>query len=215
MPSFQEQSETLRLWNELPGLERAGSGAALSFDDGPDPDATPAVLEALDALGAKATFFMVGEQVDAHPDLASQVAERGHEIALHCYEHIHHEQLTDPRGDVDRALVTIQRATGVRPTLQRPPYGRFTAATYEIGRQAGLEPVYWSAWGEDWETLAPDRIVDFVTRDLEPGVVILLHDSPRYGHRPSARPTADAIPRIAAAAAQRGLALGPISAAVG
>ena len=103
----------------------------------------------------------------------------------------------------------------MRPTLQRPPYGRFTAATYEIGRQAGLEPVYWSAWGEDWETLAPDRIVDFVTRDLQPGVVILLHDSPRYGHRPSARPTADAIPRIAAAAAQRGLALGPISAAVG
>ena len=215
MPSFQESRETFRLWAELPATERVGEGVSFTFDDGPDPDATPAVLDALDAAGAKATFFMVGEQVDAHPDLASQVAERGHEIALHCYEHIHHEQLTDPRGDVDRALVTIQRATGVRPTLQRPPYGRFTAATYEIGRQAGLEPVYWSAWGEDWETLAPDRIVDFVTRDLQPGVVILLHDSPRYGHRPSARPTADAIPRIAAAAAQRGLALGPISAAVG
>ena len=215
MPSFQESRETFRLWAELPATERVGEGASITFDDGPDPDATPAVLDALDAAGAKATFFMVGEQVDAHPELAREVAERGHDVQLHCFRHVAHAEVTDPAADLERAFTAIERATGARPSMQRPPYGRFSDASYAACRAAGLEPVYWSAWGEDWETLAPDRIVDFVTRDLQPGVVILLHDSPRYGHRPSARPTADAIPRIAVAAAQRGLALGPISAAVG
>ena len=204
----------MRLWAELPGLERVGSGACLTFDDGPDPDSTPAVLSALDTIGAKATFFMVGEQVDAHPDLAAEVAARGHDVQLHCYHHTHHERLEDPRADVARALITIQSRTGARPTLQRPPYGRFTRQTHAIGAQAGLQPVYWSAWGEDWEALTPDRIVDFVTRDLEPGVVILLHDSPRYGHRPSARATADAIPLIAEQAAQRDLTFSTISASL-
>jgi peptidoglycan/xylan/chitin deacetylase (PgdA/CDA1 family) len=157
---------------------------------------------------------MVGEQVDAHPHLAAEVAERGHDVQLHCHQHIGHAELEDPRADVARALVTIQRATGVGPAYQRPPYGRFTSATHAIGSQAGLQPVYWSAWGEDWEALAPDRIADFVIRDLEPGVIVLLHDSPRYGHRPSARATADALPLIAEAAAERGLAFAPISASL-
>jgi hypothetical protein len=74
--------------------------------------------------------------------------------------------------------------------------------------------VYWSAWGEDWEDLPADRIADFVTRDLSPGVVILLHDSPRYARRPSARATAGAIPAIAAAMAERGLPAAPISSAL-
>jgi peptidoglycan/xylan/chitin deacetylase (PgdA/CDA1 family) len=215
VPSFQEHIATLRLWAELPGLERIGDGAVLTFDDGPDPDATPAVLDALDAAGAQATFFMVGEQVGAHPELAAEVAERGHEIQLHCYEHVHHEQLADPRRDIARAFAAIELATGARPSLQRPPYGRFSASSFAACTQAGLEPVYWSAWGEDWEMLGPDRIADLVTRDLAPGVVILLHDSPRYGHRPSAKPTADAIPLIAAAAADRGLPLRSISASRG
>jgi peptidoglycan/xylan/chitin deacetylase (PgdA/CDA1 family) len=215
VPSFQEQRATLRLWAELPGLERAGAIASLTFDDGPDPDATPAILDALDAAGAKASFFMVGEQVEAHPELTREVAERGHDVQLHCFFHHHHEQLDDPRGDVERALEAIEAATGVRPLLQRPPYGRFSPASHAVCRQAGLQPVYWSAWGGDWEALGPERIADFVVRDLAPGVVILLHDSPRYASRPSARPTAEAIPLIARAAAERGLEIGSISAALG
>jgi peptidoglycan/xylan/chitin deacetylase (PgdA/CDA1 family) len=205
----------LARWAELPGLERSGDGAALTFDDGPDPDATPAVLDALDAAGARATFFMVGEQVEAHPELAREVADRGHDVQLHCFEHRHHEELADPRADLERALAAIRAATGAEPALQRPPYGRFTAESHAACRAAGLEPVYWSAWGEDWEALGADRIADFVTRDLAPGVVILLHDSPRYAQRPSAQPTAEAIPLVAAAARERGLALRPISAGRG
>jgi peptidoglycan/xylan/chitin deacetylase (PgdA/CDA1 family) len=191
-----------------------GAGAALTFDDGPDPDATPAVLDALDAAGARATFFMVGEQVAAHPDLAREVAERGHDVQAHCFDHVHHEALADPRADLARTLEAIERATGVRPTMQRPPYGRFSAISHAACIEAGLQPVYWSAWGEDWEALAPDRIADFVTRDLSPGVVILLHDSARYARRTSARATAAAIPAIAAAMADRRLDAVPISSAL-
>ena len=74
-----------------------------------------------------------------------------------------------------------------------------------------MQPVYWSAWGEDWEDIGPDRIADFVLRDLSDGMVILLHDSARYAHRPSARATAAAIPLIAAALADASLATKPIS----
>src|SRR3954447_851082 len=211
MPSFGEHRAVLRLWAELPGLERVDREVALTFDDGPDEDATPAVLDALDAAGIKATFFLVGEQVEAHPDIAREIAARGHEIQAHCFDHTNHQQLADPRGDLWRTIEAIFKATGVAPTMQRPPYGRFTAETHATCVQAGLQPVYWSAWGEDWEDLAPDRIADLVARDLSDGLVILLHDSARYAHRPSARATAAAIPLIAAALADHNLGTRPIS----
>jgi peptidoglycan-N-acetylglucosamine deacetylase len=213
MPSFQEHREMLRLWADLPGLERVDTGVALTFDDGPDPDGTPATLAALDDAGLKATFFVVGEQVDAHPELALRIAERGHEIAAHCFDHTAHAELTDPIGDLRRTLETIESVTGAQPSVQRAPYGRFTAASHAACLQAGLQPVYWSAWGQDWDDIAADRIADLVTRDLSDGVVILLHDSARYAHRPSARATAAAIPLIAAAMADAGLAARPISSA--
>jgi peptidoglycan/xylan/chitin deacetylase (PgdA/CDA1 family) len=201
----------MRLWAELPGLERLPQGVALTFDDGPDPDATPAVLDALDAVGAKATFFLVGEQVEAHPDIAQEIARRGHEIQAHCFDHREHRTLADPRADLERTLAAIEGATGAAPAMQRPPYGRFSPASHAACVEAGLRPVYWSAWGEDWEDLGADRIADLVTRDLSPGVVVLLHDSARYGRRPSARATAAAIPLIATAMADRGLAATAIS----
>ena len=205
----------LQLWTELPGLERVDGGVALTFDDGPDADGTPAVLDALDAANARATFFLVGEQVEAHPELAREIAQRGHEVQAHCFDHTHHERLADPAEDLRRTIEAIFEATGAAPSLQRPPYGRFTPRSHEACLQAGLQPVYWSAWGEDWEDLAADRITDFVTRDLADGVVILLHDSARYAHRPSARATAAAIPQIAAAMADRKLSPRPISSAPG
>jgi peptidoglycan/xylan/chitin deacetylase (PgdA/CDA1 family) len=201
MPSFQEHREMLRLWADLPGLERVDHGVALTFDDGPDPDATPEVLDALDAANIKATFFLVADQVEAHPQLAREIVQRGHEVQAHCADHTPHRLVEDPATDLWRTIETIFKATGIAPTMQRPPYGRFTENSHAACLQAKLQPIYWSAWGEDWEDLGPERIADFVTRDLSDGAVILLHDSARYAHRPSARATAAAIPLIAAAMA--------------
>jgi peptidoglycan/xylan/chitin deacetylase (PgdA/CDA1 family) len=211
MPSFQEHRRMLQLWAELPGLERVDHGVALTFDDGPDPDGTPELLDALDEARIRATFFLVGEQVEAHPKLAREIVARHHEVQAHCHDHTEHAQVEDPAMDLWRTIEAIFKATGVAPTMQRPPYGRFTPASYEACVQAGLQPVYWSGWGEDWEDIGPDRIADIVARDLSDGQVILLHDSARYAHRPSARATAAAIPLIAAAMADSHLAPRAIS----
>jgi peptidoglycan/xylan/chitin deacetylase (PgdA/CDA1 family) len=217
VPSFQQHLDTLERWRRFPGLERltrperltSGSGrVALTFDDGPDPDGTPAVLDALEAGGVRATFFLVGEQLLSHRELGGEVARRGHAVALHGFRHEPHERLGAgaAREDLLRGLDVVEAATGRRPRLYRPPYGRFSDTSHAACLELGLEPVYWSAWGADWEDIGPERITDLVTRDLADGLIVLLHDSARYAHRPSPRATAEALPAIIAAAAERGLA---------
>ena len=219
MPSFQAELARQERWQRLPGLERAtrSGSAVLSFDDGPDPDATPAVLDALGAAGVRATFFLVGEQLMKHIALGREIVERGHEIALHGFGHVHHDELSDQaaRDDLARGLGTVEAGTGRRPRYYRPPYGVFSEASYAACRHLGLEPVYWSAWGVDWETVGPERIADVVVGDLAEGAIVLLHDSPRYAHRPSAEPTARAIPLIVSAARERALELVPLGEALG
>ena len=206
MPSFQQHRDTLDRWRRFPARERIENGVALTFDDGPDPDATPAVLEALRAAEARAVFFLVGEQVEAHPELARQVADEGHVVALHGFRHVEHDELGDEaRADLERGAAAIAAATGVDPRLYRPPYGRFSEPSYAAARELGLIPVYWSAWGSDWEPISPERIAETVIRDLEPGAIVLLHDSARYATRPSAVPTAEALPAILVAMQERGL----------
>src|SRR4051812_21356729 len=177
--------DTAERWRRMPGVERVpAAGAALTFDDGPDPDGTPAVLDALDRAGVRATFFLVGEQLMRHHALAREAAARGHELALHGYAHVEHDSLSPqgPRDDLARAVGAFEASTGRSARFFRPPYGRFSEASSPACGALGPEPVYWSAWGLDWEPLPADRVADLVTRDLEPGAIVLLHDSPRYGH---------------------------------
>ena len=144
--------------------------------------------------------------------IAREAAARGHELALHGYAHVEHDSLRPQaaRDDLARALGAFEVSTGQRPRFFRPPYGRFSEASYDACRHLGLEPVYWSSWGMDWEALAPDRIADIVARDLSEGAIVLLHDSPRYGHRPDATPTAEAVAAIAARARELDLPLAPL-----
>ncbi|MBV9213783.1 MAG: polysaccharide deacetylase family protein [Actinobacteria bacterium] len=222
MPTFGELAATLASWRTFPGRERleADPGerrVALTFDDGPDEDSTPAVLDALDRIGARATFFVVGEQLERHWRIARETAERGHELALHGYAHPKHDELVPPaaRDEVARGVGAFEAAVGRRPRRMRPPYGRFSEHSYAACRSLGLEPVYWSAWGLDWEALAPARIADLAARDLAAGMIVLLHDSARYAERSSALPTAEALPLLAQRAAGLGLELGPIGSTSG
>ncbi len=194
------------------GIERRLAGdaphVALTFDDGPHPDGTPAVLEALAAAGAKATFFLVGEQVERFPDVAAQVAAGGHAIALHGHRHRNLLRV-GPRAlaaDLDRGHAAIAAATGRSPVRYRPPYGIFSPAGLALARRRGWTPTLWSEWGRDWRALTTSaRIADRLTADLRAGDVLLLHDADHYSARGSWRRTAAALPAILAEIERRGL----------
>jgi peptidoglycan-N-acetylglucosamine deacetylase len=205
-------------WQQAPGLERvpAAAGAVLSFDDGPDPEFTPLLLEALAAAEARATFFVLGERLPGNEELLGAIVAAGHEVGLHGMAHRRHDGLdaAAARAELEAGLAAIEAAGAPRPRWYRPPFGASSPTLASCCEELGLEIAYWSAWGQDWEALPAERIAALVERDLGPGAVVLLHDSPLYAERPSAEPTIEAIPLIAAAAASQGLRLTTLGAAV-
>jgi peptidoglycan/xylan/chitin deacetylase (PgdA/CDA1 family) len=167
----------------------------LTFDDGPHPEGTAAILERLGSR--KAIFFMVGEQVERFPSVAAEVASAGHEIGLHGYRHRNQMRVTPGwlADDLERGSHAIADATGSVPTLYRPPYGIFTPAGLWLTR--GHQRLMWSKWGRDWRAnTTAEEIARLATRSLTPGDVILLHDADWYSAPGSHRRTADALPLI-------------------
>lgn len=185
-----------------------GTGCALTFDDGPHAEGTPAVLEELARAGVVATFFLVGEQVLRNPSLAAEIATRGHAIGLHCHRHRNLLRLPPRavREDLARAVAAIEDATGVTPALYRPPYGILNAAALAHARGRGWRTLLWSHWGRDWERRAtPESIASRVTANVGDGAVLLLHDADDYGAPGCWRATVGALPRVLDALAERGL----------
>lgn len=159
-----------------------GNSIAITFDDGPDPTGTPAILDRLDDLGWQATFFMLGDQVERWPELAAEVANRGHEIATHGYAHRHH--LASSPGwiwrDLARAVRTMDDVA-LRCRWYRPTYGQVTGTTLVAARAMGLSPVLWSAWGREWTTVDPLAVSRRIEHRIGPGGIVLLHDSDAHG----------------------------------
>jgi peptidoglycan/xylan/chitin deacetylase (PgdA/CDA1 family) len=183
-------------------------GIAVTFDDGPHPDGTPAILEALAAAGARATFFLVGEQVERWPRVAAAIPRAGHEVALHGYRHrlLLRRSPRAVERDLERAFAVIAGATGSEPTVYRPPYGVLSAAGLRAARERGWRPLLWSRWGRDWEARAtPDTIAARAAAGLEPGDVVLLHDADHYSSAGSWRRTAAALPLLLAAVGRSGV----------
>jgi peptidoglycan/xylan/chitin deacetylase (PgdA/CDA1 family) len=189
-------------------------GIAITFDDGPHPEGTPAVLEILAATGVKATFFLVGEQVERRPRLAAEIAAAGHQIAVHGHRHtlLLRRSPRELREDYARAIDVIASATGSAPTVYRPPYGVFSAPALLIVRRLGWLPLLWSRWGRDWQARAtPATIASRATRNLSGGDVVLLHDADYYSSADSWRRTVGALPRVLDASAATGEALVTVS----
>lgn len=186
----------------------SGLGYALTFDDGPHAQGTPAVLEILAGAGVDATFFLVGEQVQRNPALAREIVAAGHRVGLHCHRHRNLLRVT-PRGvreDITRAEAIIEGATGCSLSLYRPPYGIANAAALRIAQGRGWRTLLWSQWGRDWEARAtPDSIAARVTRGVAAGSVLLLHDADDYSSPGSWRGTVGALPQVLEALARRGL----------
>jgi peptidoglycan-N-acetylglucosamine deacetylase len=176
-------------------LERPKVDIALTFDDGPDPNNTPKVLDALKRYDAKATFFVRGDQARAYPELVRREYQEGHLVGNHSYYHPRLTTLTKPQ--VERQLrdtnAAITAAGAPKPKLFRPPWGATDADVEHVADSLGMTQTLWEEsaivdeWGEDLAT--PASVCDQTVASAEPGAILLLHD----GFTPS---TADALPCI-------------------
>jgi peptidoglycan/xylan/chitin deacetylase (PgdA/CDA1 family) len=166
------------------------------------------VLEILAATNTRATFFLVGEQVQRNPGLAEEIVAAGHLVGLHCHRHRNLLRLApwQVRQDIDRAQSLIEDATGMSIRLYRPPYGALNAAALRLARQRGWRTLLWSHWGRDWEKRAtPESIAQRVTHGVGPGAVLLLHDADNYSAPDSWRRTVAALPRVLDSCSERAL----------
>ncbi len=194
-PVVPSAARRLALARRLEGA----AGVAVTFDDGPHPEGTPAMLEILAARNALGCFFLIGEQVERRPELAARIAGAGHMIALHGHRHRLQLRLSarEIADDLRRGRTAIEDATGSEVRRHRPPYGIYSPHGLRAAREAGLDPLLWSRWGKDWRRFTtPGRIAARATRSLSPGDVILLHDADFYSAHNSHRRTAEALPAI-------------------
>jgi peptidoglycan/xylan/chitin deacetylase (PgdA/CDA1 family) len=179
----------------LPTADRA---VALTFDDGPNPDATPVILDALKDRGVRATFFVLGRHAERWPDLVRRVAAEGHAIGNHGYYHrkLHFKSPAYVRTDLTLGTRAIDVASGVRPRFFRAPHGFRSPWVTSIARSLGQRTVGWS-FGV-WDTALPGRdvIVERIVTGTKPGSILLLHDGDGYDPSGDRMQTAQAVPLI-------------------
>jgi peptidoglycan-N-acetylglucosamine deacetylase len=181
---------------------------ALTFDDGPSPKTTPRVLEELAKTGTRATFFMVGRKALVYPALVRQVVAAGHQIGLHGFDH---DRLFSLRGsrhvadDIARTQAVLQDAGAPKPTLFRPPIGFVSHFTVHGARRAGVTIVGCSARALDGVGRAsPEKVTARLTRALEPGALLAMHDAAELDdHVPA---SLAALPHVLTALRERNLA---------
>ncbi|MFJ2115127.1 MULTISPECIES: polysaccharide deacetylase family protein [unclassified Streptomyces] len=161
---------------ELPEL---GHSMVLTFDDGPDPAYTPAILRTLREHDVRAVFFVCGEMADDHRDLLREIADDGHVIGNHSWSHPLMTKLTRSaiRAEMGRTSEVVERAVGAPPLWYRAPYGAWNRHSFEVGAELGMEPLAWTVDSLDWMTPGTGLIVRRVLDGAGPGVIILSHDA--------------------------------------
>jgi len=157
---------------------------ALTFDDGPSPEITPRVLDILREKDAKATFFVVGQEVELHPALARRLKSEGHAIGNHTYSHPSLFCFLSPRrlrDEIERAQEAIGRVTGVRPRHFRSPVGLRHPILKAALERAALEFVLWRLRTYDTRALTAEKLRRRILGRVRPGAIVLLHDRPGPG----------------------------------
>jgi len=175
--------------------------AALTFDDAVHPLYAPLILDALRRTGAKATFFVVGRNVEAYPYFARDLVREGHELANHTYHHLRITQLSPVvlKDELLKTNALITALTGQKVRYFRPPGGRFSSATLRAVRALGLTVAFWTDDPADFNNPGPQVIETRFARFLKPGGILLLHDN--------ARQTAQTLPDLINDARAGGLRL--------
>lgn len=181
------------------------AGVALTFDDGPDAEWTPRFLEELRRLDVRATFFVLGSEAAGQRRLLRRMRRAGHEIGLHGYRHLRHDEHTREAIEADTARALDVLGRGVR--VWRPPHGIATPDTEAIARERSLELVHWTADTVDWQAdQTAEGMLGRVEPLLEPGAVVLMHDAVGPGSpRESPAPTLALLEPLVAAVRSRGL----------
>lgn len=179
-------------------VARTPRAVALTFDDGPNPDATPVILDALGARGVKATFFVLGRHAERWPELVRRAASEGHTIGNHGYYHrkLHFKSPRYVRDDLTRGTRLIEQAGGGRPALFRAPHGFRSPWVNAIARSLGQRTVGWSLGVWDSDRPGVETIVDRTVSGARPGSILLLHDGDGYDPSGDRMQTARAVPRI-------------------
>lgn len=192
----------------LTHLPRQLPQVAITIDDGPDPDVTPAVLDLLDAHRAVATFFCIGAHVQRHPALAREIVRRGHAIGNHSQHHRHHFSLMGPaqiRREISVAQDSIAQATGVAPAWFRAPAGLRNVFLDPVLHELGLQLASWTRRGFDTRTGDAALVLRRLTHQLAAGDILLLHDH-HAALTPAGRPVLlDVLPGLLQAAQNQGL----------
>ncbi|WP_353513866.1 polysaccharide deacetylase family protein [Thermus sp. LT1-2-5] len=180
--------------------------AALTFDDAPHPLFTPLLLDLLERLGLKATFFVIGRNAEAYPYFVRDLVAAGHELGNHTYHHVRLPKRSpeEIRQELLRCNEVLRAITGAAPRYFRPPGGRYSPEVLRIARELGLVTVFWTDDPGDYAGLAPGVLERRLEAHLRPGGIVLLHDN--------VAGTLEVLPLFARKARERGLVLGPVGA---
>lgn len=173
------------------GVFRTGKDVYLTFDDGPIPEVTPKVLAILDKYGIKATFFMVGENIDKHPEVFAQVLAAGHSIANHTYNHLKgwKTSFDEYMENVEKWEEAVSRNMPhgyPAPVLNRfrPPYGKATLRQRRALHKRGYRLIYWDILTRDYDaSVTPKEMLQLIQRETRPGSIINFHDSLKSNER--------------------------------
>ena len=176
---------------------------ALTFDDGPS-GSTEAVLDVLDAHGARGTFFVVGEWVERLPDVVRATAARGHELGNHTWTHVDGREVVDPevwRDEIRRTSDIVEGIAGHAPRLFRPPYGAVPGRFARVAAACGLDAtVLWTVTPDDWQLeIRHEQIEEEVVSSAHAGAIVLHHDGrpgDESNHGEPLVETVRALPRI-------------------
>ena len=206
MPPESAATSVLAAKKELPvySVERDDHVIAVTFDASWGADNTPKLLDILDEYDAKCTFFLVGLWVDKYPDMVQAIVERGHEIGNHSATHPHMSKLSESKMLEELRMMSdkVEKLTGVRPTLFRPPYGDYNNSVIRTVRSAGYEAVQWSVDSMDWKNISPQDMIRRAGK-VGKGDIILFHNDSQY--------LLDALPTLLQSYKEQGLQMVKVS----
>ncbi len=148
---------------------------AITFDDGPHKDTTPKLLDGLKKRGIKATFFLLGKNIEANPEIARRMYEEGHLLCNHTYSHMEYREKDRDifEEEIKRTEKLIKEITGEAPGYVRPPYGTWNP---ELETEWKVKPVFWSVDSMDWESKNTEKIKETVLGNLKEDAIVLFHD---------------------------------------